>query len=109
MTDARSRKFPHWAYGLALLVIVVFAVWPLASVYFTYLVADANGCTVNEASAHPCIVLGMDLGGLLYVTGVMGWFMLATLPLGGAALIVWLVIFLIHFIAFRRWQKAQNK
>ena len=48
----------------------------------------------------------MDVGGLLYFTGVMGWFMLATIPLGGGALIVWLVILIIHRIAWGRMQKA---
>jgi predicted MFS family arabinose efflux permease len=104
MTSA--LRFPWRNYLVILVVIVLFAAAPLISVYFTYLVADSHGCTVNEATIHPCIVLGADLGGLLYVTGVMGWFMLATIPLGGGALIVWLVILLIHYLAWR--QKARS-
>lgn len=103
-----DKRFPSWAYGLALLAIAVFAFWPLASVYFTYLVADANGCTVNEATVHPCMVMGMDWGGLLYATGVMGWFMLATLPLGGGAFIVWLASLVIHRIGWGHMQKVKR-
>ncbi|MBJ3786608.1 hypothetical protein [Devosia sediminis] len=106
MSDRRPARFPWRTYAILFVVIALFAAAPLLSVYFTYLVADANACTVNEATVHPCIVLGMDVGGLLYFTGVMGWFMLATIPLGGGALIVWLVILIIHRIAWGRMQKA---
>ncbi len=108
MSAARPNKFPYWAYGLAVLAILIFALWPVASVYFTFLVAEANGCTVNEATVHPCMVWGMDWGGLLYTTGVMGWFMLATLPLGGGALIVWLVSLIIHRIGWGRMHKVER-
>ncbi|SMQ85972.1 hypothetical protein SAMN06295905_3268 [Devosia lucknowensis] len=100
----RAGKF-HWTVYLVILaVIVLFAAAPFLSVLFTYAIADANNCVVNEATTHPCLVLGMDLGGLLYFTGLMGWFMLATIPLGGGALIVWFVLLLIHYLAWR--QKA---
>jgi hypothetical protein len=97
-----AARFPWGLYVIALVVIVLVAAAPILSVYFTYLVADAHGCTVNEASVHPCMVMGSDWGGLLYFTGMMGWFMLATIPLGGGALIVWLVLLLIHFFASQR-------
>lgn len=97
-----KHRFPWRAYLIALVLIVLFAAAPFLSVYFTYAVADAHGCTVNEATVHPCIVWGSDWGELLYFTGVMGWFMLATIPLGGGALIVWLVLLLIHYLAWRR-------
>ncbi|UYN98784.1 MAG: hypothetical protein KIT02_12665 [Devosia sp.] len=103
------RRFPWLVYAIILGAILLFAAAPLLSVYFTYLVADAHGCTVNEASVHPCMVLGSDWGGLLYFTGVMGWFGLATLPLGGGAVIVWLVVVIIHYIAWRRAQNTESE
>ncbi|MBE7732614.1 hypothetical protein [Devosia faecipullorum] len=108
MSAARPDRFPYWAYGLALFAILVFALWPIASVYLTYLIADANNCVVNEASVQPCIVWGMDWGGLLYGAGVMGWFMLATLPLGGGALLVWLASLIIHRIGWGQMQKVKR-
>ncbi len=97
-------KFPWHIYLVILVVIVLFAAAPFLSVLFTYAIADANNCVVNEATVNPCMVMGADWGELLYFTGVMGWFMLVTIPLGGGALIVWLVILLIHYLAWR--QKA---
>ena len=41
---------------------------------------NAYGCKVDEGSAHPCIINGHDYGELLYSLGVMGWFMLVTIP-----------------------------
>ncbi|WIY52842.1 hypothetical protein O9Z70_15525 [Devosia sp. YIM 151766] len=106
MTAKGPPKFPYWAYALVLLAILIFALWPLASVYLTYLIADANGCQVNEARVQPCLVLGADWGGLLYNMGVMGWFMLATLPLGGGAFLVWLASLIIHRLAWGQKQKV---
>lgn len=106
MSATGPAKFVWRVYGLALLAIVVFALLPVASVFLTYLIAEANNCQVNEAYVQPCVVLGIDLGGLLYGMGVMGWLMLVTLPLGGGALIVWLVMLVIHYLAWWRLQKV---
>ena len=43
-------------------------------------IANAYGCKVDEGSVHPCIINGHDYGELLYSLGVMGWFMLVTIP-----------------------------
>jgi len=109
MSAERAPRFPFWAYGLFLAAILIFALWPVASVGFTYWVAEANGCQVNEAAVQPCMVMGSDWGGLLYATGVMGWFMLATLPLGGGAFLVWLASLVIHRIAWGQLQKVDRQ
>ena len=106
MSQIRAAKFPWWVYWVTLVVIVLFALAPVISVFFTYLVAEANGCQVDEGSVHTCMVMGQDWGELLYATGVMGWLALATVPLGGGALLVWLAIIIIHRIAWSRRQKA---
>ena len=95
-------RFPRKAYAIAFAAIVLIAAAPLLSVLFTYFVADANGCIVDEGSVHACMIGGSDWGETLYFTGMMGWFMLATIPLGGGALIVWFVLLLIHYLAWRR-------
>ena len=38
---------------------------------------------------------GEDISGTLYTMGVMGWFMIATIPLGLVALVIWTVVWLI--------------
>jgi hypothetical protein len=97
----RAKRFPAMGYLIVLVVIVFLATLPLISVFATYLIADANACTVNEANVHPCVVMGTDIGGLLYFLGMMGWFMLATIPLGAMAVLAWLVVLVIHYLAYR--------
>ena len=38
---------------------------------------------------------GIDIGGLLYSMGILGWFMLITLPMGAVSLIAWTAVWLI--------------
>ena len=105
---ARAPRFPWGIYGLVFLLIVLFAGAPIISVLISGWVAEANGCVLNEAGSHPCLVGGTDIGDLLVFMFVMGWLALATLPLGGGALIVWCVILLIHYLAWRRTPKAET-
>ncbi len=84
---------------LILLLILAWTVWPVVLVAAAGSVASANGCQLDEGSVHPCIVNGHDMGEQLYGMGVMGWFMLVTIPTGLLALgaygaillVVWLV------------------
>jgi hypothetical protein len=99
---APARRFPWWIYWLLLALIVVFAFWPIASVVIAGSIADANGCMLDEGSVHPCIINGADWGDSLYTLGVLGWFMLATMPMGGLAFLVWLVVLIVHRVAFGR-------
>jgi len=98
-TPAPPRRFPWWIYWLALAVVVVFALWPVASVATAGWIAEANGCLLDEGSIHPCIINGADWGQDLYAWGVLGWLMLATLPMGGIAFVVWLLVLIIHLLA----------
>jgi len=71
------------------LVIVVFAGWPVACVLVASTIASWNGCSIQEGYQNRCIVGGRNIGGLLYQIGVLGWYMLATLPSGALAFIAW--------------------
>ncbi len=51
---------------------------------------------------HPCIINGKDYGQLLYTLGVMGWLMLATLPGGAFAFMIWLIVLVLHRQGGRR-------
>jgi hypothetical protein len=57
---------------------------------------------VDEGSVHPCIIGGHDYGELLYDLGVMGWFMLATLPAGVLAFVFWLIALILHRATWRK-------
>jgi hypothetical protein len=96
------RRFPWPVYLVVLAVIVVLAALPVLSVTVAGLVASANGCRLDEGGAHPCVIAGTDYGDTLYTLGVLGWLMLASLPLGVMALLVWAVVLGIHLFAWSR-------
>jgi hypothetical protein len=62
------------ASGLA----VLFAALPFLSTFAAAAVASAGGCTLNEGSAHPCIIFGFDAGETLYVMAVAFWLFIFT-------------------------------
>jgi hypothetical protein len=96
------RRFPSLAYGLILAAILLLTLLPVISVVVASTIAGVNGCALDEGGMHACLVAGQDLGELLYTLFVLGWLMLASLPLGGIAVIVWLVILIIHHTAWAR-------
>jgi len=96
----KPKRFPWVWYLLALFLIVAFAFAPIGSVMLCAAIANANGCKVDEGSAHPCIVNGHDYGELLYELGVMGWFMLVTIPGGLVAFASWLMLLILHRITW---------
>lgn len=71
----------------------VFALLPVAAVLLASLLATIAGCNVNEGGAEACSLLGLDIGGLLYMLFVSGWFALITLPIGVPAVLVGLVLY----------------
>jgi hypothetical protein len=84
-----------WGLLIGYAIIALVASWPVLSVLAASLIASLNGCTLHEGFANRCVVFGADIGGLLYSMGILGWFMLMTLPMGAISLIVWTVIWLI--------------
>jgi hypothetical protein len=84
-----------------LLVIVLFAVLPIMSVIASSGIASLADCQLNEARTHPCVILGIDLGGLLTFMFVAGWLALATVPIGAIAALIWAVVAIIVFIRSR--------
>jgi hypothetical protein len=86
---------------LVLLLILAWTIWPVALVAVAGNIASANGCQLNEGSVHPCIVNGRDMGEQLYGMGVMGWFMLVTIPTGLLALAAYGAILLVVWLVRR--------
>ena len=84
------------------LVIALVAATPVISMLVAVWVADANGCKLNEADAHRCLVAGLDIGGLLYDMFVLAWLALLTVPLGVLGLAGWLIAMITDRLASRR-------
>ncbi len=61
--------------------LILIGLLPLASVLIAAGLAWIGNCRLNEAMAHPCVILGFDISELLYSMGVAGWLMLVTAPL----------------------------
>lgn len=83
-------------YGVTLVAITVLALFPLLSAITAAVLADINGCALDEGSPHPCLILGSDWGNTLYNMSVAFWMMLFTLPAGALLFIVWLVVLVTH-------------
>src|SRR5690606_6560153 len=108
MDRARRAGFPWTPYVVVLAIIAVIALFPVVSVWLAYLIAEPNNCRVDEAGVYPCIVNGADIGGLLAFMGLLGWLMLATVPLGAMALLLWAVVLVAHLI-YRRIKTARSE
>jgi len=87
-------------------IIALLSGWPIAFVAAAGLIASWNNCTLHEGFANPCIVNGRDIGQTLYGMGVMGWFMIATLPLGAIAFIIWTLTWTLWTIRRQRKNEA---
>lgn len=58
--------------------MIVVGIIPLASGALAGMIADLNGCGLHEGFAQTCVVLGVDIGSLLYSMVVMSWLMLVS-------------------------------
>jgi hypothetical protein len=82
--------------------IVLWMLLPMISVFTASAIADVSGCTLNEGSAHECIVSGTDIGDTLYTMFVLGWLFFLTVPTGLVALVLFTAIVLLSARAKRK-------
>lgn len=75
-----------------LTIVAALALLPLIATLLTALVAGLAGCEVNEGGPTPCMIMGMDAGGLLSAMLTMGWFGLLTIPILMMLVGVWALI-----------------
>jgi hypothetical protein len=103
---ARKSHTSLWL-GAAFVVIVLFAASPLISAFVASGIAGALGCTLNEGGASGCVFRGADIGDTLAGMFVLGWLMFVTLPIGGVALAIWLVV-AIAVLVLKRSRSGQK-
>ncbi|HET7852664.1 MAG TPA: hypothetical protein VFK91_07955 [Methyloceanibacter sp.] len=84
------------------LFAVAFAFSPIAVTYTAGLIAVAIGCDLNEASVHPCPLLGVNIGPLLYAMGLSVWFVSLTVVAGLLALIALAIVWIVRVVKARR-------
>ena len=61
------------------LIVIALALSPIAVTYSAGFIASLLGCDLNEASVHPCPLLGVNVGPLLYAMGLAVWFVASRL------------------------------
>ena len=91
---------------------MLLALSPIAVTYTAGFIALLIGCDLNEASEHPCPLLGVNVGPLLYGMGLAVWFVSLTVLAGFVALVV-----LAHHLdrphsegrAARRWTRPARR
>ena len=71
------KKLMVWALAM----ILLFGALPLISLLLAMMIALPFDCRLDEGSVHPCVIFGLDFGGLLYAMAVSGWFAMFTIPL----------------------------
>ena len=96
-------------HEVVIFTILCVALLPAVSVATAGQIANANGCQLDEGSIHPCVVNGEDMGETLYTMGMMGWLLIATIPLGlGAAGLYILLVAAFYIIRSILRRKKQN-
>ncbi len=86
-------------------IVILLSLAPLGSMLAAEAIASIYGCTLDLASQHPCMVGGSDIGGTLLTLGMMGWFLMTTLPVFLATVALWITVEIIHW-AVRRSRRA---
>jgi hypothetical protein len=94
---------------LVLVLISLCAIGPFLAVAYAGSMADKFGCQLDEGSIHPCQVKGVDRGEDLYALGMLGWLGVATVPLGLAALVLYLAAFVIIGLVRRQRGKRAGQ
>lgn len=95
-------QFPWLRYGSLVATITALTLAPVLSVLVAAVITNLNDCVLHEGFVNPCLVAGVDLGGVLYAMGVMGWLGLITLPIGLPALLGLGLVCMVHFIRHKR-------
>lgn len=93
-----NLKTPLFVGGLSILA----AVFPAIPTLVAALIAKANNCVLHEGFKNPCVVLGLDIGDVLYPMGVSMWFLFLSVPVGALGLLISVIWFAIAF--FRKEQ-----
>lgn len=75
---------------------------PLLSMAAADIVANIYGCKLDLAAPHPCMVGGTDIGQTLLTLGMMGYFLMATLPIAAGVVGAWVVVEVIVWVVRSR-------
>ena len=75
-----------------LAIILAICLLPVLAPLTASAVASMLGCNLNEGSAAPCRLAGIDIGGVLYAMFVAGWYGLVTVPAAIVTAVIWIAV-----------------
>ncbi len=87
MSDQAASNEKESRVSYVTVIALVFLLAPLLTSLAAYSIAGGLDCRLNEANYHPCVFLGLDIGGLLYSMGGFGFLGIITMPIGLAVLL----------------------
>jgi hypothetical protein len=64
------------------LISLGIGILPFFLAMLSELIASILGCTVNESKSHSCMIIGLDIGELLYAMFVAVWLFFISIPVG---------------------------
>jgi hypothetical protein len=92
---------------LGLILILLLAAAPLIVALGAGAYAANHGCVLHEGFVNPCIVDGQDMGQTLYGLGMVGWFAIATVPLGLGAAAILVFVWILTAVTARKRAKQE--
>ena len=96
------KKASLW---LALLSIL-FAILPILSMLAAGAIANMLDCSLDESGTSSCPTAIGDMGELLSLMGLLGWFVFYTVPLGFLGLLIALVLFVVSLFLGRKKERG---
>lgn len=86
-----------------LLFFIFLTMLPVLSALIASIIANIQGCRLDEAGAYPCEAFGWQIGSILYNMVVLSGLALATVPMGAA-----LVLGLVGFSIYNWWRRRRG-
>ncbi len=103
-----TAPFRMGRYWFALVLILIFAAWPLLPVAIANGIAIANHCMLAEAGPQPCPVGGGDWGPTLWGMASLVKVSFFSIPAGVTLIFFWLLVLIVGLATHLRHQTGSN-
>lgn len=100
MASRNEKVFFGFLFG-GIGLCFLFAISPVLLLLLAGFATSHLGCVVNEGNAHPCLVLGIDIGEMLYLGALGGFLPFITIPAGIVLAGIYTVLMLVSDRIFR--------
>lgn len=104
---APRKTFGMLWYWLALVLIALFAIFPMVLFFIGITIAGDRECNISESVASVCMINGTNWGETLQFFGLAPLFLVATIPIAIGLFIVWVIVLLVHQHYFDKRQRAR--